>query len=162
MEHYAGFAMKGAQEATQPVTAKTILETLERFECSPGTLGKILSQFRREGPFVGKPFSRQAVWNWSHPESSGWWEVSRPFSLAMKRLISGNGDLRDGVELAWPDLEPDEVIPHGMAVRGRMHRCACGCGQTLFSSQHWYVNDAHRRAARNKRRRKRNGGDRTC
>ena len=148
--------MKTIQEATQQVTAETVLETLDRFKCSFGTLGKILGQFRREGPFVGRPFSRQAIWNWAHPETSGWQEVSVPFRLAMGRLINGNGDLRDEVELSWPDLGPEEIIPPHMAVRGAMHRCACGCGKTLFSSQHWYVNDEHKRVARNRRRRRRN------
>lgn len=152
MEHSAGVSPKPAQETTQQVTAKTILAALVRFDCTPGVLGKILKHFRREGPFVGRAFSRQAVWNWAHPESSGWWEVSEPFKLALDRLIRGNGDLREAVELSWPDLDPDETVPPHMAVRGTMHRCACGCGRFLYSSQHWYVNDAHKRAARNKRR----------
>ena len=150
--------MEPAQEAAKPVTAETILDTLARFKCSPGTLGKILAHFRREGPYIGRPFSRQAVWNWAHPESSSWWDISRPFKLALGRLLSNNGDLREAVELAWPDLGPDEDVPPHTAVRGRLRRCACGCGRPLYATQHWYVNDEHRRIARNKRRRRRNGG----
>jgi len=139
------------------VKAETILETLAHFECSPGTLGKILAHYRREGPYVGRPFSRQAVWNWAHPETSGWYEISEPFRLAMTRLLNGSGDLRDAVELAWPDLGPAETVPPHTAVRGRLRRCACGCGMSLYAGQHRYVNDEHRRAARNKRRRRRKG-----
>lgn len=143
---------KLAQEATQQVTAETILAALVHFDCTPGVLGKILGHFRREGPYVGRAFSRQAVWNWANPESSGWWDVSEPFKLALGRLVRGNGDLREAVELSWPDLSPDEIVPPHTAVRGQLRRCACGCGSPLYSSQHWYVNDTHRIAARNKRR----------
>ena len=148
MDRYTTLGHTTILEASYRVAPETIETTLSETGWSLGELGRQLAVYRREGAFANQPYKRQAVYSYL----TGHHPISRPFALAMARLISGDGHVR-AIQIITPDLEIHETIPYGAAVRGYCRCCACGCGLVVVSSAHRYYDDEHRRLARNQRRR---------